>query len=114
MAKLPNAHLAFVEQPKLASYLLNPDHEDGGPKGKFLAAIGFDLGKPDEVEAALLAHAAAHEATELATPFGLKYHVDGALISPSNRSAFVRTVWQIDNGTVAPRFVTLRPLRVKP
>lgn len=112
MAKLPNAHLAFVEPTKLASYLLDPNHEEGGPKSRLLKAIGFDLERPDEVEAALLAHGRADEATEIATPYGMKYHVDGALISPSGRSVRVRTVWQIDTGKSAPRFVTLRP-RVK-
>ncbi len=114
MARLPNAHLAFVEQPKLTSYLLDLNHEEGGSKAKFLIAVGFDLAKANEVEAALLAHGAAYEVTTLATPFGMKYHVDGALASPSGRSVFVRTVWQIDTGTIAPRFVTLRPLRAKP
>jgi hypothetical protein len=109
MALLPNAHMAFVEPAKLVSYLLDPNREEGGPKSRFLAAMGFELGKPDEVERALLAHARAYDAAELATPFGMKYHVDGALISPSGRAAMVRTVWQIDTGTVAPRFVTLRP-----
>lgn len=61
MATLPNAQLAFVEPAKLTSYLLNLKHEQGGPKAKFLAALGFDLGKADEVEAALLAHGAAYE-----------------------------------------------------
>jgi hypothetical protein len=100
MAKLPNAHLAFVEPTKLASYLLDPNHEEGGPKSRLLKAIGFDLERPDEVEAALLAHGRADEATEIATPYGMKYHVDGALISPSGRSVRVRTVWQIDTGKV--------------
>lgn len=87
MAKLPNAHLALIEPPKLALYLLDPNHEDGGPKARFLEAIGFDLALADEVEAALLAHGAAYEATEIAMPYGMKYHVDGALFSPSGRSA---------------------------
>lgn len=112
MAKLPNAHLAFVDPAKLAAYLLDPNHEDGGPKSRLLEAVGFDLKRPDELEAALLAHGAAHEVTEIATPYGMKYHVDGELISPNGRSIRVRTVWQIDTGTSAPRFVTLRP-RVK-
>lgn len=46
MAKLPNAHLAFVEPAKLAAYLLDPNHEDGGPKSKLLQAIGFDIARP--------------------------------------------------------------------
>lgn len=106
---VPNVHLAYIEAAKLYRYLLDPSHEDGGPKAMFLEAIGFDLTKPDEVEAALLAHCATHAATEIATPFGMKYHVDGVLISPTGRSVHVRTVWQIDAGTNAPRFVTLRP-----
>jgi len=98
MAKLPNAHLAFVAPAKLAFYLLDPNHEEGGPKSKLLEAIGFDRTRPEEVEAALLVHGGAHEATEIATPYGMKYHVDGALISPDGRSIRVRTVWQIDTG----------------
>lgn len=112
MVKLPNAHLAFVPDEKLGGYLLDPGHEDGGPKSRFLEAVGFDITRQDEVKAALLSHGAAFEATGIATPFGMKYHVDGMLISPTGRSVYVRTVWQIDAGTSAPRFVTLRP-RVK-
>jgi hypothetical protein len=110
MAKLPNAYLAYVDAAKLHAYLLDPGHEEGGPKARFLSSFGFDLSQPGQVEAALLAHAVAHEARALATPFGMKYHVDGVLISPSGRTPRVRTVWQIDRGAQAPRFITLRPM----
>jgi hypothetical protein len=113
LAKLPDAERAFVEPEKLRGYLLSPDHDDGAPKGRFLAAIGFVLGDADVVEAALLVHAAAHDAEPIRTPYGVKYHVDGPLTSPTGRIALVRTVWQIDEGTNAPRFVTLKPLRNK-
>ncbi len=79
-------HLAFVEDANLSAYLLDPNHEDGGPKAKFLMAIGFDLAVPRAVELALLAHANAHDATVLATHYGMKYHVDGALVSPTGRA----------------------------
>ena len=34
--KLPNAHLAIVQQEKVKEYLLNPAHPDNGGKAAFL------------------------------------------------------------------------------
>lgn len=40
--KVPNFEKAFVPESKLAEYLLNPDHPDGGPKARFFMQVGFD------------------------------------------------------------------------
>ena len=40
--KLPNAHLAIVEQEKVVEYLLNPAHPDNGGKAAFFRILGFD------------------------------------------------------------------------
>jgi hypothetical protein len=109
--KLPNADLAHIEPAKLQRYLLDSNHEDGGPKARFLERIGFDLRDVEAVEKALLLHGRSHVATELVTRYGLKYHVDGSLVSPTGRAVAVWTVWQVDSGTRAPRFVTMKPLR---
>jgi len=39
--KLPNAHLAVVEQAKICEYLLNPAHRYGASKARFFEEVGF-------------------------------------------------------------------------
>ena len=43
------------------------------------------------------------------TPYGRRYEIRAFLETPSNRSLMVRTIWQIDQGTDYPRFITLFP-----
>ena len=43
------------------------------------------------------------------TPYGVRYEVKAALLSPSGRQLPVKTVWQIDKGTDFPRLITLVP-----
>ncbi|MDJ0901759.1 MAG: hypothetical protein QNJ55_23460 [Xenococcus sp. MO_188.B8] len=43
------------------------------------------------------------------TAYGVKYEVRAALITPTSKQLFVRTVWQIDKGTDLPRLITLIP-----
>ena len=45
------------------------------------------------------------------TPYGPRYHVDGAIERPDGRNPWVRTVWQIDLGRNYPRLITRRPRR---
>jgi hypothetical protein len=44
------------------------------------------------------------------TGFGTRYLVEGDLPAPDGRSPLVRSVWQFDYGTVAPRLITAYPL----
>lgn len=39
--KLPNTHLAIVDQDKITGYLLDPAHPDNGGKAPFFLALGF-------------------------------------------------------------------------
>jgi hypothetical protein len=39
--KVPNAHLAVVEQQKIVDYILNPAHPDNGGKAQFFLDLGF-------------------------------------------------------------------------
>ena len=43
------------------------------------------------------------------TMYGVRYEVRAALLTPSKRQLFVRTVWQIDIGGDSPRLITLIP-----
>jgi len=44
------------------------------------------------------------------TGFGPRYEVEGGLLCPDGRLPQIRTVWQIDKGSVEPR-LNLSPLR---
>ena len=55
--RLPRASKAFVPKAKLATYLLNPAHPEGGPKARFFLAHGHTRTNPRRLEAALIAHA---------------------------------------------------------
>lgn len=91
-------------------YILNPRHKEGWAKGQFLIAHGFDAADVDAVRLAFLTHARSNELSEMeSTAFGEKYRVDGPLNAPAGPIQ-VRTVWQVDTGQTAPRFVTMVPL----
>lgn len=110
MASMPNAETAYVPSAKLTLYLLNPSHSRGWAKAGFLRSIGFDLRDVPGIEAALLVHGRTGNAQERATPFGVRYEVDGPMPAPSGRVALVRTVWHLTPGDIGPHFVTLIPL----
>lgn len=114
MPKLPNAEQAYVEQSKLDGYLLDPDHRVGAPKLRFLESFGFSRAEPEKVCAALIAHGGAHEASVISTRFGVKYEVDGPLLTPTGEAPWVRTIWLIGDGDARPRLISMKPLRKRP
>jgi len=109
--KLPNADLARVEHEKIAGYLLNPRHVYGASKARFFVEFGFRVENPERLAAALRDHGQRHEVvrTKL-TPFGPRYEVEGAIEVPDGRAPRIRTVWQVDEGELAPRLITAYPL----
>jgi hypothetical protein len=108
---LPNAHLALVEPEKITGYLLNVEHRYGASKARFFGEFGFKVEAWKRLAAALLEHGQQHEVTRIKqTPFGPRYEVDGAVPTPDGRTARVRTVWQVDEGEIAPRLITAYPL----
>jgi len=109
--KLPNAQLAVVEQEKVVGYLLNPAHRYGASKARFFVEFGFRLDDWETLSRALREHGQQLEVSmERETGFGPRYEVDGPLNTPGGRTPLVRTVWQLDDGQVAPRLITAYPL----
>lgn len=47
---------------------------------------------------------------ETVTAYGVKYVIDGELLTPSGIYVNVRTVWIIEHDQGSPRFVTAHPL----
>jgi hypothetical protein len=61
--------------------------------------------------AALRPHGQQHAVSkEKQTGFGPRYEVEGELAAPDGRRPRVRTVWQMDEGQIAPRLITAYPL----
>ncbi len=102
----------IIEDAKVRDYLLNLDHEDGGPKAKFFIAGGFSRDEPAPFVAALRRHFLENPPTRR-TPDnfgGVRITVDAPMIVPDGRAPMVRTVWTIDEGQTLPRLITAYPL----
>ena len=102
--KLPNADKLVVEREKIADCLLNPAHCFGASKAQFFTHFGFRLAAWEQLALALREHGRKYEVTKTReTGFGPRYEVEGRLPCPNDRLPLVRTVWQLDEGAVAPR-----------
>jgi hypothetical protein len=107
---LPYCAQATVPPAKLIGYLLSASHPVGRTKAAFFRAHGFT-----EADAALLAErllvlaCTAQVAATVATPFGLKYIIDGSLLTPAGNPLQLRTIWIMEAGQFTPRFVTAYP-----
>ena len=105
--KVPNRENAQIPKDKVADYLLNPEHPDGKSKARFFFQMGFD---EDSLAAALLKHVWEKEIFETkTTPYGIKYVVEGKLISPTGRQFNLLSVWIIIDGEKKPKLVTAYP-----
>lgn len=112
--KLPNPDKLVVERAKIVDYLLNPAHRYGASKARFFSEFGFRLEEWDRLAEALREHGRTHEvARETETGFGPRYAVEGELKTPTGRRPRVRTVWQLDQGAVAPRLISAYPVEAK-
>jgi hypothetical protein len=110
MPLLPNADRAFVAPRKITHYLLAHDHPKGGAKAAFFESFGFAMDRWQELSEALLAHAAANPVVAVhSTSSGTKYEISGPLPAPDGRTPIVKSVWIIDTGSTAPRFITAVP-----
>ena len=112
--KLPNPGKLVVEREKIADYLLNPVHRFGASKARFFTHFGFHVKAWEQLAQALLEHGQKHDVTKMReTGFGPRYEVEGRLNCPNGRRPRVRSVWQLDEGAVAPRLLTAYPLEVE-
>ena len=108
--KLPNSHLAIIGREKINEYLLNAAHPDNGGKAVFFAGLGFSRDRWWALANAFMKLAQESEiVVSVESSHGIKYIVDGALITPSGKSPTVRTVWIVDRGSENPRIVTAYP-----
>jgi hypothetical protein len=108
--RLPSAHLATIDQQKIAAYLLATGHPAGRAKAAFFQRFGFSGTAWQVVRDALLEHARSAPVVSAAdTPFGRKYILEGPLPAPNGHKPRVRSIWFVRAGETAPRFVTDYP-----
>ena len=109
--KLPRAAEAVVPRAKVENYVLNPGHPVGGSKAEFFHHFGFRREDWSALADALKKHALDHPvARRSEDEDGTTYLVEGPLATPSGRVLRIRSVWRVDTGELAPRFITAYPL----
>lgn len=93
---------------KLDGYLLNPAHEEGGPKARWLkSALGFSSDNAEELAKQLVFDESKAVAREL-TEFGQKYEQAIHLVGANGKVIPTQVVW-IKNPDNVTRLVTLIP-----
>jgi hypothetical protein len=109
--KLPNAERAIVAPEKIIAYLLNPANRQNRGKARFFLAFGFTVSSWQILAAALRTQAVHYDVDGMREDaFGVRYTIIGPLETPDGRSPIVRSVWQIDAGATAPRFISAYPV----
>ena len=108
---LPRAEAAVVPQNKVENYLLHLGHPVGGGKAQFFLRFGFRREEWHVLADALRRHARENPiADSISDTDGVTYLVEGPLETPSNRKPRLRSVWLIEAGELAPRFISAYPL----
>ncbi|MFC1707414.1 DUF6883 domain-containing protein [Planctomycetota bacterium] len=112
---IPNAELAVVPLAKIEEYLLNLLHPAGAPKARWFLGLGYDPSQPgqlaDDLRRALRNGVLR---TSSRSAFGVKFVVDGCVVSPSGKAVGVCTVWIVEPTDHRPRLVTAYPGEVTP
>ncbi len=108
--RLPlNARLDISNE-KLLRYLLSPTHPVGHSKAQYFYSLGFTEKNHELLKTQLVTLARFNEIViEVETRHGVKYIIDGALITTAGRRAFIRTVWIRNRNSDTIRLVTAYP-----
>lgn len=110
--KLPNKDFAQIARSKIVNYLLNFGHIDGSHKAEFFSKFGFTEMNWELVEESIKLHCSMHEVSETKeNDYGVKYIVDGELVTPEGRKPNIRVIWFIENEEEIPQFITAYPIK---
>ena len=109
--ELPYKSKAHVPLEKITDYLLSETHAVGKSKARYFRSYGYDNRHASQLANGLLAIAQnAQMANSERSPYGTKYTLDGQLETPKGVMILVRTIWIVEKGQDAPRFVTAYPI----
>ena len=108
--ELPNRHLAYVPEAKITQYLLNLSHPKGRGKARVFRGRGYDESNVRDFIGELLGIAQTNPVSDvLEFPNGVHYVVYGVIRTPDDGAMLLRTIWRIDAGQNAPRFISAYP-----
>ena len=111
MMKLPHRDKAYIPRAKLTDYLLSLTHAVGRSKARFFRSMGYDRENVDLLEEQLLTMARVADVTTVtSSPYGIKYVIDGTLLTPAGGMVRGQTIWILETGNDRPRFVTAYPV----
>jgi hypothetical protein len=105
--RLPEGHLAIIEEQKITQYLLASGHPAGRAKAVFFRRYGFENAAWQTLHDALLEHALSARVISMNdTEFGRKYILEGRMTAPDSRKPRIRAIWFVAKGERVPRLVT--------
>lgn len=108
--KLPNREHAEIQPAKIRDYLLSSSHPKGRPKSKVFLSLGYTAENWEQLAADLLALGRGGDAEQVASPYGEKFRIVGAIVGPNGRSAVFLSIWCRRHGDPIPRLVTAYPV----
>ncbi|TVR83696.1 MAG: hypothetical protein EA412_00735 [Chitinophagaceae bacterium] len=108
---LTEKYKLFISDSKIDNYLLSHEHPVGRHKAKVLKRYGFDLSIKNlfirKIRQLVNEHKVNHvEKNE----FGIKFIVDGIIISKKKVKLSLRTVWMVLKNTEIATLITIYPL----
>jgi hypothetical protein len=109
---LPRGAEAVGVRRKLATYVLNRGHQDGGPKARgFERLLGITIDDVDHLEAQIMRGIlqTPTSAVRYNPPYGVNCVVEvpvRGIGSKCHHAANVRTVWEFADANAAPRLVS--------
>lgn len=110
--KVPNSNKAKISNEKILNYLLSETHPIGKSKAKFFRKYGFNENNFTDLKKALYDLLQNYDITdETASPYGIKYTVDGQIKTPSNKLLKIRTVWVAEKEQSEIYLVTAYPTK---
>jgi hypothetical protein len=108
--KIPNAPRAHISRAQLVEYLLHPTHPRGSAKAQRLSRVGYRPDTWHRLVHDLHRFHLPHEVDVVRqTPYGTRYEIHAAVETPSGRRLTLRSIWQMEEGTDVPCFLTLVP-----
>jgi len=110
--KLNELYKIEIQDTKITDYLLNPTHPDGFSKARYFNKIGYNTLNSNLFKKELIKIADIREITKIIeTAFGIKYIVDGEILSAGNKIEKIRTVWFVENIEKTVKLVTAYALK---
>lgn len=108
--RVPNADKAIIPPEKLRDYLLSSSHPVGWFKVAYFNELGYSAENWERLEHYLRKQILSNNAVEIeGFSYGKKFVITEYLVTPSEKTVKISTVWVILTGESIPRFITAYP-----